>query len=337
MDSIRRMVRLCSGSLPLTIAAVALLVCLGALPAPAFQDEESQGPPPSRATAEPQDAAAPNRAPVVQQDAAPRDVAPHDEAPRDDSQPPSFQPLPPKLTLPAGTLVTVRISQMLSSDQNVIGDTFTAELQQPLVVEGWVVARRGQTIMGRVAVAQKAGRVKGTSQLGVELSSLVLVDGQQLPVRTQLQQDSGGKSVGRDATAIGTTTGVGALIGAAAGEGKGAAIGAGAGALVGIAGVLLTRGRPTIIPPETALTFQLQSPVAFSTERSRPAFRPVTQADYDNGPGLRRRPQGYAAAGPYPPSYWGYNPWGYYPGPVYFGYYGYGYGRGYGRYRAYRH
>lgn len=329
MISIRRAVRLCAGSLSVSFAAVALSVCLGALPAAAFQDEGDQTAPPNRPTVEQRDQAAPpDRATAEPQDAAPRD----------ERQPDSYQPLPPKLTLPAGTLVSVRVSQMLSSDQNVIGDTFTAELQQPLVVEGWVVARRGQTILGRVAMAQKAGRVKGTSQLGVELSSLVLVDGQQLPVRTQLQQASGGTSVGRDAGAIGTTTGVGAIIGAAAGEGKGAAIGAGAGAVAGIAGVLLTRGRPTIIPPESVLTFQLQSPITFSTVRSRPAFRPVTQADYDNGPSLRHRPQRYAASGPYPPPYWGYNPWGYYyPDSLYFGYYGFGYGRGFGRYRGYRH
>jgi hypothetical protein len=312
MDGIRRAVNLRAGFFPITVAAVALSVCLSALPATAFQDEGDQAPPPTRPDPQQQEAAS-----------------------QDDSQDSSYQPLPSRLTLPAGTLVTVRVAQMLSSDRSVIGDTFTAELQQPLVVEGWVVARRGQTILGRVAVAQRAGRIRGTSQLGVELSSLVLVDGQQLPVRTQLQQASGGTSTGRDAQGIGTTTGLGTIIGAAAGDGKGAAIGAGAGAAAGIAGVLLTRGRPTIIPPESVLTFQLQSPLTFSTDRSRPAFRPVTQADYDNGSTLRRRPaQRSSARGPYPPPYWAYDPWGdYYPNSFYFGYYGFG--RGFGHHRGF--
>ena len=169
--------------------------------------------------------------------------------------------VPQTLTLPAGTLVTVRVSDYLSSDHSKVGDSFHAVLEQPLVVDGWVVARRGQTVLGRVAVAKKAGRIKGVSQLGVELASLVLVDGQQLPVRTQLIQDTVGTTRGRDAAATGTTTGTGALIGAAANGGEGAAIGAGAGAAVGLVGVLLTRGRPTILPPETSLTFQLQAPL----------------------------------------------------------------------------
>ncbi len=232
---------------------------------------------------------------------------------------PTSQQVPARLTLPAGTVIQVRVSQFLSSDQNRTGDSFSAELQQPLVVDGWVVARRGQTVLGRVSLAQRAGRVRGVSQLGVELAQLVLVDGQQLPIRTQLLQTSGGTSQGRDAQAIGTTTGVGAAIGAAVGGGKGAAIGGAAGAAAGVAGVLLTRGRPTEIPPETLLTFQLEFPLAFSTERSVPAFRSVAPEDY-NGGQLRRRPEHFAVAHYPPPPYWGYYPWGYYPGPFFFGF-----------------
>ncbi len=293
------------------VCALALAILLCAMPAAAFQDEGDEPTTPTRQAPD-------NRGTPASED----------------SQPPQYQPLPSSLTLPAGTIITVRVSQLLSSDHNVVGDGFTAELQKPLVVDGWVVARRGQTVLGRVAVAQKAGRVKGTSQLGVELSNLVLVDGQQLRVRTQLQQVSAGTSRGRDAQGIGTTTGLGAIIGAAAGEGKGAGIGAGAGAAAGIAGVLLTRGRPTVIEPETSLSFQLQSPLSFSTQRSRPAFRAVTQADYDNGTTLQRRPPRIAVAMPYPAPYWDYYPWGYYyPSPVFFGYYGFGGRSGRGHFR----
>ncbi len=243
--------------------------------------------------------------------------------------PPPFVPLPATLTLKAGTVVTVRISQLLSSDQNQPGDGFSAELQQPLVTDGWVVARRGQTVLGRVAVAQKAGRVKGVSQLGIELTQLILVDGQQLPIRTQLMQTSAGTSHGRDAEAIGTTAGLGAAIGAAAAGGEGAGIGAAAGAAAGITGVLLTRGRPTVIPPETVLTFQLESPLTFSTQQSRVAFRPVSQQDYDSRDTLHRRTDRFAVP-PYPPPppYWTYSPWAPYPFPFFFsfGYYGYGHG-----------
>ncbi len=246
---------------------------------------------------------------------------------------PEYRHVPATLTLKPGTVIAARISQLLSSDKNKPGDSFSAVLEQPVVVDGWVVARRGQTVLGRVAIAQKAGRVKGTSKLGIELSELVLVDGQQLPIRSQLLQDSGGTTKGRDAAATATTTAMGAAIGGAANGGEGAGIGAAIGAGAGLAGVLLTRGRATVIPPETSLTFQLRYPVAISTANSGPAFRPVVPEDYDNR-SLQRRPGRYAE-GPYPlpPPYgpyfapwWGY----YYPAPFVVGFYGFGR-------RGYRH
>ena len=81
------------------------------------------------------------------------------------------------LTVPAGTWVTVRVNQPISSDHNQQGDPFTATLAQPIVANGRVIARRGQTVAGVVAEAQKAGRVKGTSRLALQLTELSLADG----------------------------------------------------------------------------------------------------------------------------------------------------------------
>ncbi len=231
---------------------------------------------------------------------------------------------PPTLTLPAGTVIAVRTTQPLSSDRNVRGDSFTTVLDQPIVAQGWVVARRGQTIMGRVAVAQRAGRNQDNSQLAIELDELMLVDGQQLPIRTELTQISGGSSNDRTlqkTATVGATTGIGAVIGAAAGGGEGAAIGAAVGAAAGIAGVLTTRGQPTEIEPETELTFRLEAPVTISTEQSQQAFLPVTQEDYDHRP--VRNPDRYPAAYPPPQGYYRPYYYGWYPPPYYYGYYGY--------------
>src|SRR5579864_3967613 len=48
--------------------------------------------------------------------------------------------VPPQLTIKQGTWATVRTNSWLSSDRNQQGDTFTATLEQPLVVDGFVVA-----------------------------------------------------------------------------------------------------------------------------------------------------------------------------------------------------
>ena len=186
----------------------------------------------------------------------------------------------PSLTLKSGTILSVRINEPLSSDRNRAGDVFSASLTQPVVVLGIVVARYGQTVAGRVVEAKKAGKVSGVSRLGVTLTGLTLVDGQTVPINSRLLVHEGPTSVGRDAAAVAGTTGLGAAIGAAADGGSGAAMGAGIGAAAGALGVLLTRGYPTVIPPETLLTFQVTAPVIIETNNAPQAFRFVEPADY---------------------------------------------------------
>jgi hypothetical protein len=246
--------------------------------------------------------------------------------------------LPDPLTIPAGTVIQVRTTDWLSSDKNHKGDQFIGTLAAPIIVNGWVVARRGQSVTGQVTDAVRAGRVKGVSKLQLDLGQLTLVDGQLIPVQTTLLNASAGTSKGRDATAIAVTTGTGAAIGAAAGGGVGAGIGAGAGFVASVAGVLLTRGKPTIIPPEDVLTFKLENPISFSTVHGPHAFLPATPQDYQpvRPPQPRPRPYPYAYGYPPPPPVpYGYYPYGYGyypPPPVAIGYYGgyYRYGWGWG-------
>jgi hypothetical protein len=267
------------------------------------------------------------RAPQAAQDNLPP------EPPATDSAPEIPMPIPPtELTVPAGTFVTVRLMGSLSSDVNQAGDGFSATLEQPVVVDGWVVARRGQIAVGHVVQAQKAGRVRGVSSLAIALSDISLVNGRQVQVTSQLVQTSAGTSKGRDALALATTTGMGAAIGGAIDGGPGAGIGAGVGAAVGIAGVLLTPGRPTVMSPETLLTFRLEAPITINTQRSTVAFLPATQDDFGGGvPAVQPRPA--MPAYPVPPAYpvapvypyvgWPYwAGWGFYPSVSFVGYYG---------------
>lgn len=235
-----------------------------------------------------------------------------------DGAPPQYN-MPAELTVKPGTFITIRMSQGLSSDRNQEGDVFTATLAQPIVVDGVVAAQRNQTVMGRVAEARKAGRVEGTSRLGLQLTGLTLADGTQANVQSSLVNRNGQTSVGNDVAAVGTTTAVGAAIGAAADWGRGAAIGAGAGAAAGLIGVLLTRGHATVVYPETVLTFRIDTPVAVNTTRAPYAFRMVGPEDY-NHPVQTRAMQPRPGPGYGGPGY--YEPYGY-PYPYYSPYYGY--------------
>ncbi|MDQ6676959.1 MAG: hypothetical protein M3Z09_06660 [Acidobacteriota bacterium] len=215
------------------------------------------------------------------------------------AQAPLRAPGPAEFTIPPGTWITARVEQPISSDHNQPGDSFMATLEQPIVVNGLVVARRGQSVSGRVADVLKAGRVKGTSRLGLELTELGLADGQQVPVKTQLIERRGETSVGRDVGALGVTTGLGAAIGAAAGGGLGAAIGAAAGAAVGTTGVLVTRGRETVVFPEQVLTFRLETPVQIVSQAVN-AFQPAQPSEYDRPLRTAQGPVGRPGYGAYP-------------------------------------
>jgi hypothetical protein len=229
----------------------------------------------------------------------------------------------------------------LSSDRNQEGDVFSATLTQPVVVDGIVVAQRGQSVMGRVAEARKAGRASGVSHLSLQLTGLTLADGTQANIQSQMVTRNGQTSVGNDVAAVGTTTAVGAAIGAAADWGRGAAIGAGAGAAAGVIGVLLTRGHPTVVYPETLLTFRIDTPVTVSTTRAPQAFRYVDPYEYDRPVQTqvvheRRRAPYYA-----PPYYGGWYGPGYYPYGGWGGWGGWGgglviVGHGHGGYRRWR-
>jgi hypothetical protein len=65
---------------------------------------------------------------------------------------PAPPPVPASLTIPQGTYVTVRINQLLSSDKNQPGDSFSSTLVDPVVVNGIVVAEPGETVAGRVVL-----------------------------------------------------------------------------------------------------------------------------------------------------------------------------------------
>jgi hypothetical protein len=232
-------------------------------------------------------------------------------------QPPGNRPaygLPPELTVRPGTYLTVRLNQVLSSDRSHPGETFVGSLAQPVVVDGVVLAHRNQLVYGRVADAERA-RSDRPSRLGLELSSLTLADGSQVPIRSQMVVNRGGRTpADAQVATVGMTTATGAAIGAWAGWGTGAAIGAGVGAVAGLAGVMMTRNRPTVLYPEDALTFALVEPLTVSTHNSH-AFRFVGPEDYDQPPARTRlQPRPRPAPAPYPV----YGPYAY-PYPYYGG------------------
>lgn len=303
-------------SLPWTVASVLALSLVATLPGVA-QDSNQSAPPAASSGGwrkfQPQDQAAADPLP------APPAGDPQDQGPPPPQPGPPPRYAPTTITLPAGTWITVRVNEPLSSDHNQTGDAFTGTLLQPILANGLLIARRGATVTGIVSEAKKAGRVSGVSHLGLEITGIQLADGRQVQVKTKLMDRRGNTSYGRDAVAIGATTAAGAAIGAGVNGGVGAGVGAAAGLVASTIGVMLTRGRPTVVYPETPLTFNMDSQLAL--DNSQQAFQFASQQDYNAGvrPPMMPRP-GYGSA--YGPGYGsGYGPRYAPPAPYYGGYY----------------
>jgi hypothetical protein len=165
------------------------------------------------------------------------------------------------VTLPAGTTLTVRLGETLTSDQNTNGDTFRATLDAPVVANGFIIAERQSSVVGHVLQANRAGRVKGLANLVLAVSEINTTDGQRVPVETDSYEKWGNSSVKGDTAKVAGAAALGAIIGAIAGGGKGAAIGAGAGGAAGTGVALGTRGGAASVPSESILTFRLARPI----------------------------------------------------------------------------
>jgi hypothetical protein len=162
----------------------------------------------------------------------------------------------------AGTEIPVRSEETIDSKIASPGQTYAAEVTRDIVdPAGDVVIPRGSNAQIIIRSASKGGRIRGASDLVLDLDS-VSVGGQRYELDTADYVAKGREGVGRNRrTAMFTGGGaaVGAIIGAIAGGGKGAAIGAASGAGAGVGTQILTRGGSIKVPAESILTFRLDA------------------------------------------------------------------------------
>ena len=185
-------------------------------------------------------------------------------------QPP---PPPAKVTVPAGTGLSVRLSQPLASDTNHEGDTFQGVLQSPIVVDDQVAIPQGANVEGRVVAAQQGGKFSGTPTLTLTLYS-VNYNGHRYNIDTDQWSNSGHSRTKNSAEKIGGGAAVGAILGGIFGGGKGAAIGAASGGGLGAGAQGISKAPQVRLGSEATLSFKLQNPVTVSASPTNNTTRP---------------------------------------------------------------
>ena len=154
----------------------------------------------------------------------------------------------------------VRMIDGIDSQIHRPGEEFAASVSAPVVIGDYIVIRKGDDARVRLVNAKTVGKLKGRSELEVELVGLAIGD-QTFAVESSGIEKIGASRGKRTAQTVGGGAALGGLIGAIAGKGKGAAIGAAIGAGAGTAVQVITKGEQVKIPSETQLEFALRAPI----------------------------------------------------------------------------
>jgi hypothetical protein len=180
--------------------------------------------------------------------------------------------------IPQGSHLLLRMENSLSTRTAREGDYVYLRSASPIAVDGQIVVPVGSYVQGVVAETKRSGRVSGRAELAIRLETLTLTQGKVVKFAPHLssvdsgdsgQKVSGKENVveqaptrGKDAARIAILAGTGASIGGIATQSwKGAGIGGAAGSAVGLATVLLTRGKEVELRQGSTLDVVFDRPI----------------------------------------------------------------------------
>jgi hypothetical protein len=180
--------------------------------------------------------------------------------------------------VPQGTHLLLRMVNSINTRTAAEGDQVYLETASPIALNGEIVIPRGSYVQGVITHAKRSGKVAGRAELGIRLETLTLPGGKAMQIAPRLSavdSENTGQKVdkdegvikqapdrGKDAARIAIWAGSGAAIGGIADRSwTGAGIGAGAGGAVGVATMLLTRGKEVQLRQGSTLDVVFDRPI----------------------------------------------------------------------------
>lgn len=176
--------------------------------------------------------------------------------------------------IPAGSRLSVRVTEKLSSETSRVGDRFHGTLAGPVVVNGRTLFPQGAEVTGQVVHVKSSGRLSSPGELTLALRT-VRSGGRTYNVSANPFAIKGESHTKSNVTKIGGTTALGAVLGGIFGGGKGAAIGAASGAAAGTGVAAATGKKPAVVESEAVLVWTVGAPPA--AVAAQPAAQPAPQ------------------------------------------------------------
>jgi hypothetical protein len=189
------------------------------------------------------------------------DIAGLEFSPRKAPPPPAPDPAkaPAPITIPANTVLSVRLTQAIDVDSTQAGQKFKSVLDDPVMIGGKVVLPRNSAVELQAAKVEQAGKMKGADKIVLKANTLTFGGKRYDIVTTQVESKGSGEGK-KTARKVGGGAGLGAIVGGIAGGGTGAAIGAAAGAATGA--IMSSQGTEHLkLEAETRLQFTLSAAV----------------------------------------------------------------------------
>jgi hypothetical protein len=166
------------------------------------------------------------------------------------------------VTIPAGTILRLRVNRGFGSDISRVEDPVSATLARSIVIGGQTVLPAGSPASGYVVEATRPGKVKGRGRVAVRFTRITPAnESASYNMQTRSWVAVAPATKKKDALTIGIPAAGGAAIGALVDGKKGAGIGAAVGGGAGTAAVLTTRGKEVRIGRGATLAVRLSAPL----------------------------------------------------------------------------
>lgn len=164
-------------------------------------------------------------------------------------------------TVPAASVIGIRLDTSVSSETARVEDRVTARVTRDVNIDGQTVIPAGAELTGTVTLVDRGGKMRDRARIGVRFDTLTLASREHLPIQTETIFRDGESPSNEASSKIGASAVIGTILGAVIGGKKGAAIGAAAGAGGGTAAVMAGDRNEAAISAGAPLTVRLTAPV----------------------------------------------------------------------------